>query len=211
MQRSTILFGLLSLMLLTMLQSVLAVGGRRARVQPLEAELPPPSSPPPLPDVMTSSRQPFRIHEIGFRGQYESSSSRLEYFLRNRYDHLLAHVEPAHISPISVDTLEQQIRSHATRKHFIRLGGEGPNSHEIRLAFAVDGTFQGDGQKYFSILTLRRLQPGFDPSFDLLGYVKASGVHGIVDRLHTVQDRLRLDWPGQALTSYQVFDQIRDL
>ncbi|SPO29943.1 uncharacterized protein UTRI_06245_B [Ustilago trichophora] len=210
MRRYSILFVLPSLMLLMMLQGVIAVRGSTTRVQPLAPDSPPPSPPPSLPDVMTSRHQPFRIEALDSRDQYETSSLRLQWHLQNRYDLPLARVNPALREPIPVATLEDQIRRYATHKHFIRLG-EDQDRYEMRLAFAVHDTFQDDGQKYFGILALRRPIPGFDPSFELLGYVKTSGVHGVVDRMRTVENRLRLEWPGQALTSYDVFRQVRNL
>ncbi|SPO29297.1 uncharacterized protein UTRI_06246 [Ustilago trichophora] len=135
------------------LPGILAARRKSARVHPITA-----SEPLQLPEVM---KWPFSIN-TEYHNRY---SDLLQPHLQKIYNLPLARIDARRIlpsdAPIPLSELEEQIRRYAKKKNFIRLGGELKSSRHKLLAFAIDGTYQDVGQKYFAILS-------FSPQADLM-------------------------------------------
>lgn len=187
----------------TTLPGALATRRNRATVHPIS-----PSEPIQLPEVM---EWPFTIN-TEYHSRY---SDLLQPHLRNTYNLPLARIDanrrlPSD-SPIALRELEEQIRIHAKKQNFIWLGGEPALSRQRVLAFAIDGTYQDVGQKYFAILSFQPQADLMRPLFTVHAFVKASGVSGIEAKMQNLRSRPLSLEPGQALTSYDVLSLFRRL
>ncbi|SPO29944.1 uncharacterized protein UTRI_06246_B [Ustilago trichophora] len=187
----------------TTLPGTLAARRNRARVHPIS-----PSEPLKLPEVM---EWPFNI-DTEYHSRY---SDLLQPHLRRTYNLPLARIETSRRlpsdSPIALHELEEQIRKHAKKKNFVWLGGEPELSHHRLLAFAIDGTYQDVGQKYFAILSFHPQADLMRPLLTVHAFVKASGVSGIEAKMQNLRANPLAVEPGQALTSYDVLSLFRRL
>lgn len=166
------------LVMAAVLPTTLAV--RSARVLPIDPE---PQSPPP------ESRVNMPVLVTRWDGLTDDPMQLyLRYHLRHTYGMDAAHLEPAHYDPVTLEELEQQIRESGNQKRFIQLGQTAPGRSAMRVAFALQNTYQGHGQKYFALLHVGMERRAISPYIFSLGFVKASGVYGFEDAIPVPAD-----------------------
>lgn len=192
---------LIFLTIIVLLPLILAIG--EARIHPAYT-IP---QPPPLPNYVS---RPFLVTPWEMDDQQFVFN--LHHHLRWTYDLPAIHIVPAHYDPITTRQLEEQIRQSANEKRFIQLGASGPGRRSMRIAFAIQGTHQGHGQKYFALLHVGREYQAADPYVFVTGFVKASGVERLRDAIpspEALRGARTLTVPGAPLTAHEVFDALQ--